>query len=224
MQQINKKTEYLVRFRKIDGRTEADCSSLLGGEGRLLVCEVQEEENGPVSYVATYQPLLGGREAEGWFRMEVDYMGTDDGCIRILDGYGLYVFQILAGQEELEYRDIEACGLDIHRISSNTGHSENKVMRVKNWLFHDVHDRDWSETSRLPLPMEILEAWKRLSEGEFTDTDNLLIEQVDSTCKFLFMDVPERFAWERAEKEFHWMEKSGAEAPRRWFTGGEDEQ
>lgn len=86
---------------------------------------------------------------------------------------------------------------DIKKISENTGFSQEKVITIKNHVFIEEHKLE-SGTSRYDPDIDMMEAWKRLIDGNHQkqDIDLLQHEYFESKFEKIF-DVPYRIAHDK---------------------------
>ncbi|WP_410756479.1 hypothetical protein [Citrobacter youngae] len=86
---------------------------------------------------------------------------------------------------ETYYEEIRSDLADVQKICTNIDESERVVTRVKDHLFFNEHiiiTDNIEEKRRLDSDPEIVNAWSRLTEGDFTPTDLSFFkhEQVES--------------------------------------------
>lgn len=115
-----------------------------------------------------------------FFTGEGEIVAVEGGAAKILAGAGrgaafggvsqtgartLIVAQYLAREAEAEraYEAIRATD-DVAAIARNTGMRVQKIARIKNHLFNDVHPRSGG-MARFDADADIAEAWQRLHSG-----------------------------------------------------------
>ncbi|MNW60720.1 hypothetical protein D3C74_387280 [compost metagenome] len=59
-------------------------------------------------------------------------------------------------------------------ISKNTGFSENRIQRIKDHVFNDTHIKDHG-IGRFDPDFELSQAWERLMDGKYVDSDVQLL-------------------------------------------------
>ncbi|MDY8048547.1 WXG100 family type VII secretion target [Paenibacillus polymyxa] len=63
---------------------------------------------------------------------------------------------------------------DVEAISKNTGFSENRIQRIKDHVFNDTHIKDHG-IGRFDPDFELSQAWERLMDGKYVDSDVQLL-------------------------------------------------
>lgn len=64
---------------------------------------------------------------------------------------------------EMYYNEIRHMTSDVKKISENVGIDLQTVVRVKNYLFYDIHVLDNDRIGRFDPSFEIAESWRRLA-------------------------------------------------------------
>ncbi|KAF6653029.1 WXG100 family type VII secretion target [Paenibacillus polymyxa] len=63
---------------------------------------------------------------------------------------------------------------DVEAISKNTGFSQNRIQRIKDHVFNDIHIKDHG-IGRFDPDFELSQAWERLIDGKYVDSDVQLL-------------------------------------------------
>jgi WXG100 family type VII secretion target len=63
---------------------------------------------------------------------------------------------------------------DVEAISKNTGFLENRIQRIKDHVFNDTHIKDHG-IGRFDPDFELSQAWERLMDGKYVDSDVQLL-------------------------------------------------
>ena len=97
----------------------------------------------------------------------------------------LTVSDILRAEElaETAYKQIRLNSKDVKVIAKNTGLNEFRIQRIKEHLFFKEHQLHYS-VGRFDADPLIVESWKRLESGAFTDKDLHLLSHELFESKF----------------------------------------
>ncbi|MBY7740422.1 WXG100 family type VII secretion target [Paenibacillus polymyxa] len=63
---------------------------------------------------------------------------------------------------------------DVEAISKNTSFSQNRIQRIKDHVFNDIHIKDHG-IGRFDPDFELSQAWERLIDGKYVDSDVQLL-------------------------------------------------
>src|SRR5690606_16777182 len=101
-------------------------------------------------------------------------------------------FNYYSGDPEEAYDDIRAKKVDVQSISRNTGLKEENIQIVKDHIFYNEHLKDRyvdkgipAVYGRLDADIDYANAWKRLEQGNFIESDIELLKHEFAEAKYM---------------------------------------
>lgn len=111
---------------------------------------------------------------------------------------------------EMYYEEIRKMTTDVHRIARNTGYKESDILKVKNYLFMDMHDLD-TGYKRFDPSFHIAQSWQRLMSKNadcIEKHDITLIQHELLEINLVANGTPQSVAHEYAQGTYNYGKES----------------